>query len=905
MRTTPLAILLASFLAGCTRTPPDKPSDTAGSIADDADADGFSIAEGDCADDDSSRFPGAEEACNGADEDCDGQVDEGLTGELWSDADGDGWGDPSLPLAGCDPQSPAATRPGDCDDGAPAVNPDAVEACDGVDQDCDGQVDDTPIDGTPWFVDADGDGHGDDATARVACAGGASEVETGGDCDDTNPDASPEGVERCDEADNDCDGLVDEDVTRTAYVDMDGDGWGDPTLMEDGCVLPTGYAWDAGDCDDLDPGVSPGAVETCDGRDEDCDGTADDDVPDAPVWYTDADGDRVGLSGTGVRACDAPLRSASTDGDCDDTSPDVFPGQVEACNDVDDDCDGQIDEAGATGEMLWYEDADWDGFGDPTTVSLGCDPAPGVVAEGSDCDDTRSDVSPSGTEVCGGADEDCDGSVDEDAAGDATTWFWDGDADTHGDASTTTRACAAPLGYVAAADDCDDTRDDVSPSAAEVCGDVDEDCDGRTDESGALGEAAWYADRDGDSFGDPDTSTLACAAPSSTVADATDCDDTDAAAYPGAPESPEGSDQDCDGTIDEGTSAFDDDGDGYTEAAGDCDDTRVDTYPGAPEVWYDGIDQACDSGDDTDADGDGVSALSHGGSDCDDTRADVSPRLTEMCDDGIDNDCDGAVDAADPACPDAEIVITTDAMDVSLAALAGYPSAPVYLQVRVSAGVTLSASSPASAAFSTSGLPAGSLVELVNEGTIHGAGGDGACGGAGDGEDGGDAIRMTVDMAIDTSSGGIYGGGGGGGAGDDPSGGGGGAGGGRGCDGGGDASGGVGGHGGQRFGSLPGGDGALYDGTPGTGGRWGDPGTNGGGGSGGLAYGSPLGSCCAGPGGSGGGWGGGGGGGLSVDPGNPRNAGHGGDAGYAVRVVSGTLVWDGGRDTTHVKGEAR
>ena len=82
------------------------------------------------------------------------------------------------------------------------------------------------------------------------------------------------------------------------------------------------------------------------------------------------------------------------------------------------------------------------------------------------------------------------------------------------------------------------------------------------------------------------------------------------------------------------------DGDGspYGE---DCDDADADAYPGAEEVWYDGVDQDCDGGDDFDADGDGYADLAYDGDDCDDEDGDVHPDAEEVCDDGVDNDCDG------------------------------------------------------------------------------------------------------------------------------------------------------------------------------------------------------------------------------------------------------------------------
>jgi MYXO-CTERM domain-containing protein len=131
-------------------------------------------------------------------------------------------------------------------------------------------------------------------------------------------------------------------------------------------------------------------------------------------------------------------------------------------------------------------------------------------------------------------------------------------------------------------EDCDDADASVHPGAAETCDGLDDDCDGATDEPDASDAATWYADADGDGFGDAGATTTGCEAPSGYVADATDCDDRDAGAHPGAAEAwYDGVDQDCDGNDD------DLDGDGLP-AADDCDDTdpdaTCDTGTPAPAV---------------------------------------------------------------------------------------------------------------------------------------------------------------------------------------------------------------------------------------------------------------------------------------------------------------------------------
>ncbi len=164
--------------------------------------------------------------------------------------------------------------------------------------------------------------------------------------------------------------------------------------------------------------------------------------------------------------------------DCDDGDPEQWPGASESCNDDDDDCDGRVDED-SLDARTWFVDGDGDGHGVSLLTQIACDPPSGYAATDDDCDDHHAEASPSGVEVCDGLDNDCSGVADGADALDATDWFQDGDGDGHGDPILLTRACDAPVGFVAGDQDCDDADPAISPDATEVCNDsVDNDCDG-------------------------------------------------------------------------------------------------------------------------------------------------------------------------------------------------------------------------------------------------------------------------------------------------------------------------------------------------------------------------------------------------------------------------------------------
>ncbi|MBI3450384.1 MAG: putative metal-binding motif-containing protein [Acidobacteria bacterium] len=486
------------------------------------------------------------------------------------DADNDGYGDSASVL----PVVPGS----DCDDTKAGVFPGATEILDdGIDQDCNG------ADTVTCFVDVDGDGFGS-GTMTPSTDGDCTdpgESPTGNDCNDASLTIFPGAVEiPNDGIDQDCNGAD----TISCFMDGDGDGAGGVAativLASDGhCDAAQHESATATDCADNDPATHPGAVEVCDGNDNDCSGTV-------PAAELDTDGDRY-------VAC-APWLDTQGDqpmilggGDCDPADIDTFPGASPkevfplACTrdrDHDDfgdiapppgvtrgtDCDDSSPTAAFTfpgaaqieAPLNCMRDVDNDGYGDASAAL--------PIVKGTDCDDLHAATHPGAVEICDGNDNDCSAGIpaaEKDADGDG--WVvclpWN---DIQGDNPT-----------IRGGGDCAPADPTAFPGAG-------------FNEPFA---SACMQDKDGDGFGD--------ITPPPGVSAGTDCDDDSPSAavtFPGAAqiEAPLNcmKDADDDGWGDSNVSL-------PVVAGTDCGDSDPTIFPGAPDPVGDGIDQNCNGMD--------------------------------------------------------------------------------------------------------------------------------------------------------------------------------------------------------------------------------------------------------------------------------------------------------------------
>ncbi|MBM4398415.1 MAG: putative metal-binding motif-containing protein, partial [Deltaproteobacteria bacterium] len=489
------------------------------------------------------------EVCNGKDDDQDGETDEEDAGgclRFHRDFDADGAGDPEGWRCLCGPKGIwSATAGGDCDDENPFVLPGAAEACDHQDNDCDGAADEGLGETTC--------GKGLCLHTVPACVGGVPSP-----CDPFEG----AGAERCNDLDDDCDGVVDEWFPELGLVCTHGTGackvWGVYRCRPDGSatecdampVAPTDERCNGADddCDGatdegwpdkagvclvgagacraagvrrctadgagLECSVEPGepAAEACDGIDNDCDDDIDEDFPDKGKACSAGDGE---CHANGVMTCLADGSALA----CDAVPGEPAPADL--CDGRDDDCDGTTDED----------------FPDKGTV---CFAGEGVcrrsgtlrcAAGGAALECTAVPATPADADLCDGRDDDCDGATDEDFPDKGTVCFaGEGVCRRSG-----TLRCAAG----GAALEC--TAVPATPADADLCDGRDDDCDGATDED-FPDKGTVCSTGEGDCRR---SGTLQCASGGSALA----C--TAVPATPAGADRCDGRDDDCDGATDE------------------------------------------------------------------------------------------------------------------------------------------------------------------------------------------------------------------------------------------------------------------------------------------------------------------------------------------------------------------
>lgn len=478
------------------------------------------------------------EECDGQDNcnsDCTWQVT-----RCYQDSDGDGYGDPDnyQDLNSC--ESGWVVDNTDCDDSDASVNPDATEVCDGLDNNCDGQIDEGFSEEECGYV-CEGMGYDYNAARGndLRC------------CGNNEGEGSPyESVEvSCSDGnDNDCDGLLDDaDPDCTGICNNSGENdWinaSTPGICnqcdypgdQDGDQLDSGWGAYPGrvddcdsDCGIVDTTISfsefePGGETSCDGLDNNCDGIADN--ISSPPLCTLQDG-----------VCSGATQTCGGTSGWVDCGPAEYGSDYElieaTCDGLDNDCDGEVDEEG-----VCCEDEDGDGY-------FAIDPNCGGS---NDCDDTRAWINPGSAETCDGFDNNCNSTVDEGCDDDS-----DGYCDDGMQIFNNNSMCPNTIftGDGMWGDDCDDNNENINPGQSEDCGDgIDNNCDGDIDEGCAS--VTCYRDSDSDGYGNSSDSTTAFSCASGWVLDNTDCDDTDSGINPGVEEvCDDGVDNDCDGDSD-------------------------------------------------------------------------------------------------------------------------------------------------------------------------------------------------------------------------------------------------------------------------------------------------------------------------------------------------------------------
>jgi len=327
----------------------------------------------------------------------------------YADNDSDNFGNLNAPFPSCSIPVGYVLNTSDCNDTNASINPNATEICNTFDDDCDGLTNEG-ITFVTYFADIDGDGFGNPNNSQSACSPLPNYVTNNSDCNDANALVKPDAVELCNLIDDNCNGQVNEGlVFVNYYLDIDLDGYGAGAATNSCTPISGNYVTNNLDCNNSDANIRPNATEICNNIDDNCNLFVDDGLT-FINYYLDTDGDGFG-AGAALNSCSNPGIAYSTNNtDCNNSNPAIRPNAIEICNDIDDNCNSNIDEGLVF--VNYYLDADQDGYY-LSVVNACASPGVNYTTSGmflGDCNDNSSSVNLNAIEICGnGIDENCNG----------------------------------------------------------------------------------------------------------------------------------------------------------------------------------------------------------------------------------------------------------------------------------------------------------------------------------------------------------------------------------------------------------------------------------------------------------------------------------------------------------------